>query len=118
MARQLVINPFKGYAEDERSILNDSLIETVKEFSSIDGAFVIRGNGIIETCGALLKTASQEEFELPRGLGARHHAAAGIISLADCIAVSVSESTGTVTVFRGGQIITEIEKQRNIGLKT
>jgi len=118
MTRQLVINPFKGYPKESRNILDNGLTETVKEFASIDGAFIIHGDGIIESCGTFLKTASQEEFELPRGLGARHHSAAGITLLADCIAITVSESTGTVTVFRGGQIITEIERQRSIGVKT
>ena len=117
MTRQLVINPFKGYPPEHRNLLDESLTETVKEFSSIDGAFIIQGDGVIESCGAYLKTASQEEFELPRGLGARHHAAAGITSLADCMAIAVSESTGTVTVFRSGQIMTEIERRRKIGEK-
>jgi len=118
MTRQLVINPFKGYTREDRNIMNDNLVETIKEFSTIDGAFIIRGDGIIESCGTYLKTASQLDFELPRGLGARHHSAAGITSLAECIAITVSESTGTVTVFRGGQIVTEIERQRSIGTKT
>jgi len=118
MTRQLVINPFQGYPREERNILNDNLVETIKEFSTIDGAFIIHGDGIIESCGTYLKAASQPEFELPRGLGARHHSAAAITSLADCIAITVSESTGTVTVFRGGQIVTEIERQRSIGVKT
>lgn len=117
MTRQLVINPFQGYPREDRNILNADLMETIKEFSSIDGAFIIHGDGVVESCGTYLKTASQEEFELPRGLGARHHSAAGITSLADCIAITISESTGTVTVFRGGQILTEIERQRSIGTK-
>jgi DNA integrity scanning protein DisA with diadenylate cyclase activity len=117
MTRQLVINPFRGYGPEDRNVLDHRLDETIKEFSSIDGAFVIRGQGTIESCGTYLKTASQEEFELPRGLGARHHAAAGITSLTDCLAITVSESTGAVTVFRAGQIITEIERQRSIGAK-
>jgi DNA integrity scanning protein DisA with diadenylate cyclase activity len=41
MTRQLVINAFKGYPRENRNILDESLTETVKEFSSIDGAFVI-----------------------------------------------------------------------------
>lgn len=115
MTRQLVLNPFQGYPEKDRNILDESFEETVKEFSTIDGAFIIRGDGVVETCGAYLKTASQKEFELPRGLGARHHAAAAITAVTDGIAVVVSESTGTVTIFRSGKILTEIEKPRRIG---
>jgi hypothetical protein len=72
-----------------------------------------RGDGVMETCGAYIRTASQEEFELPRGLGARHHAAAAITAVTDSTAVTVSESTGSVTIFRGGRIITEIQKPRS-----
>ena len=114
LSRQLILNPFRGYPEQERNILDRRLTETVKELSTIDGAFIVRGDGVIETCGALLKTASQFEYELPRGLGARHHAAAAITALTDSVAVTVSESTGTVTVFRGGRILTELEKPRDL----
>lgn len=117
LTRQLVLNPFKGYPPSERNILDYSLEETVKELSTLDGAFIIQGDGVIETCGAYIRTASQEEFELPRGLGARHHAAAAITAVTDCIAVTVSESTGSVTIFRAGRIVTEIQKPRSTGGK-
>lgn len=115
LTRQLILNPFKGYPKEDRNILSASLEETIKELASIDGAFIIRGDGLIESCGTYLKTASQEEYELPRGLGTRHHAAAAITSVTNSVSVTVSESTGTVTVFSHGAIITEIEKPRSIG---
>jgi len=115
LTRQLILNPFKGYPEENRNILDHSLEETIKELAAIDGAFIVRGDGVIESCGTYLKSASQEEFELPQGLGTRHHAAAAITSLTESIAVTVSESTGTVTIFRRGAIVTEIEKPRSIG---
>jgi len=116
LTRQLILNPFQGYPEEQRNILDHSLEETVKELASIDGAFIIRGDGVIEACGTYLKTASQDDFELPRGLGSRHHAAAAITAVTDSISITVSESTGTVTIFRAGRIITEIEKPRNISI--
>lgn len=115
LTRQLILNPFRGYPEQHRNILDSSLKETIKELASIDGAFVIRGDGVVESCGTYLKIASQQEFEMPQGLGARHHAAAAITAVTESIAVTVSESTGTVTIFRRGAIITEIEKPRTIG---
>jgi len=111
LTRQMILNPFHGYPEEQRNILDESLEETVKELAALDGAFLVRGNGVIETCGGFLRTASQGEFDLPQGLGARHHAAAAITSVTDSIAVTVSQSTGTVTIFRSGQVITEIEKE-------
>ena len=115
LTRQFMLNPFQGYPEENRNILDHSLEETVKELAALDGAFVIRGDGVIESCGTYLKTASQEEFELPQGLGARHHAAAAITAVTDSISVTVSESTGTITIFRGGTVLTEIEKPRSLG---
>jgi len=110
LTRQLILNPFHGYREEERNILDPAIEETVKEMSTLDGAFVISGAGVIETCGAYLKTASQQEYDLPRGLGARHQAAAAITAVTDSMAITVSASTGTVTVFRRGGIVMEIEK--------
>jgi len=114
LSRQLILNPFQGYPEERRNILDPSLEETVKEFASLDGAFVIHGHGAIETAGRLLKTTSHEDYRLPQGLGARHHAAAAISALSEAVAVTVSESTGTVTVFQAGKIVTEIEKPRSL----
>ena len=45
-------------------------------------------------------------------VGARHHAAAGITAVTRATAVTVSESTGNVMVFRGGKAILEVEKIR------
>jgi len=118
LTRQLVLNPFKGYPPEERNILDYSLEETVKELATLDGAFIISGDGVMETCGSYVRTASQEEYELPRGLGARHHAAAAITAVTSSLAVTVSESTGSVTIFRGGRIVTEIQKPRSTGQKS
>jgi diadenylate cyclase len=117
LTRQLILNPFHGYPPDERNILDPALEETIKEMSALDGAFIISGKGVIETCGAYLKIASQQEYDLPRGLGARHHAAAAITAVTDSIAMTVSASTGTVTVFRHGGIVTEIEKPGAVDLR-
>jgi len=117
LTRQLVLNPFKGYPPEERNMLDYSLEETVKELATLDGAFIVRGDGVMETCGTYIRTTSQPDFELPRGLGARHHAAAAITAVTDAIAVTVSESTGSITIFRSGRIITEIQKPRSTGEK-
>ncbi len=106
---QLVLNPFKGYPEEERNVLDPNLTETVKEFCAIDGAFLIRGDGVIEAAGAFLHPGLPHE-ELPMGLGARHAAAAGITAVTNSVAITVSASNGTVRVFRKGKIVIEIER--------
>ncbi len=105
----MVINPFQGYPEEERNILDYRLKETVKEFSSIDGAFIFREDGVILASGRHLD-ASGENIEIPLGLGSRHRAAAGITSLTDALAIVISEETGGVRIFHHGKIFMEIEK--------
>jgi len=105
----MVINPFQGYPEEERNILDPRLKETVKEFSSIDGAFILREDGVILAAGRHLD-ASGENIEIPLGLGSRHRAAAGITSLTDALAIVISEETGGVRIFHHGKIFMEIEK--------
>jgi diadenylate cyclase len=105
----MVINPFQGYPEEERNILDPRLKETVKEFSTIDGAFIFREDGVILAAGRHLD-ATGESVEIPLGLGSRHRAAAGITSLTDALAIVVSEETGGVRIFHHGKIFTEIEK--------
>lgn len=109
-SRQLVINPFHGYPEEQRNIMDPALRETIKEFSAIDGAFVIRGDGIIEAAGRHLNAAP--ENDLPPGLGSRHVAAAGITEVSAAISFAISESTGSVTVLRDGRVFMQISKSR------
>ena len=107
--QQNIIIPFKGYTEKQRNILSNRMKDTVKEFSTIDGAFVIKGNGVIVSAGTTLRPNISGE-ELPQALGTRHSTAAAITASTKSIAITLSESTGTVRVWRKGQMITEIER--------
>jgi diadenylate cyclase len=108
-ADQLVLNPFQGYPEERRNILDSRIMESVKEFCAIDGAFIIRSDGVILAAGAFLRPPIQGE-ELPSGLGARHAVAASMSASTGAIVVTLSESTGTVRIFKGGRMVTEIER--------
>ena len=107
--KQLVINPFYGYKEEDRNILNPFMDETVKEFASIDGAFIIKGDGVIESAGSFIH-APNHDYQLPGGLGTRHSAGAAISLVTDCLAVVISASGRQVTLFRRGQMLPLIEK--------
>ncbi|HET6484795.1 MAG TPA: diadenylate cyclase [Spirochaetia bacterium] len=107
--RQMVINPFHGYGPEEKSILDPSLEETVKEFSTIDGAFVIRGDGVIMSAGTFLRP-ERSAPSLPSGLGARHAAAAALSQITASLAVVVSQSTGRVSLFKGGGLVMSLGK--------
>ncbi|MBD3421307.1 MAG: hypothetical protein GF398_14420 [Chitinivibrionales bacterium] len=107
--RQLIINPFRGYSEAERNIMDPGLDETIKEFASIDGAFIITGDGIVLSAGSYLRSQAEVE-SLPSGFGARHAAAAAITATTSALAVTISESTGTVTLFKSGSILMSLTK--------
>lgn len=109
LSRQMIMNPFKGYDDEERNILSGALKETIREFSTMDGAFVIADDGTVLAAGRYLG-GTIDESTLPRGLGSRHIAAAGITGLTKALAFVISESSGDVRIFKDGQIIMHIEK--------
>lgn len=109
LAKPLVLNPFFGYKEEDRNILNPFMDETVKEFSLLDGAFMIRGDGVLVSAGSLIH-APEYHHSLPGGLGSRHAAAAAVSLATQCISIVVSSSTGQVTVFRRGVLLPIIER--------
>jgi diadenylate cyclase len=110
LIKPLVLNPFYGYKEEDRNILNPFMDETVKEFSSIDGAFIIRGDGVVQSAGSLIQ-ATDSDHALPSGLGSRHAAAAAVSVATQCISIVVSSSTGQVTLFRRGVMLPLTDKK-------
>ena len=99
-----MINPFRGYPEEERNILDPTLNETIKEFATIDGAFILDSEGVIHSAGTYL-LPGDVDVELPSGLGTRHRAAAAITKVTNCISIVISESTGQITFFKKGEPI-------------
>lgn len=108
-SRSLVLNPFHGYPESERNILDPKVEDTIKEFSAIDGAFVVRGNGVVLASGVQLVPRADAP-QLLNGLGTRHAAAAAITASTDAVAIVISQSTGTISVFKSGQLITDLHR--------
>jgi DNA integrity scanning protein DisA with diadenylate cyclase activity len=117
-SRELVVNPFQGHPESERNVLDPAVEETIKEFSVLDGAFVVRGDGVVLTAGTHL-VPDGGYVALSGGLGTRHAAASGITASTAAVSVCVSQSTGTVTVFKNGHLIADIQRpgdRRHIGI--
>lgn len=108
-SRQLVLNPLQGHPEAGRNILSLELEETLKEFATIDGAFVVRGDGVVLAAGVQLQAKPGRPLDLPAGLGTRHAAAAAITGSTNAVAFAISQSTRTVTVFKSGRILTQIQ---------
>jgi len=107
-SRQITFNPFKGYDDKRKNITDPEVKESIKEFAQIDGAFVIRADGTVNACGRLL-LMPKGEVQILKGYGARHNAAAYITKQTSAIAIVVSESSGTVTVFKKGRVIFSFE---------
>jgi DNA integrity scanning protein DisA with diadenylate cyclase activity len=107
-ARQLVPNPFQGHAEELRRLTNPDLQDALIELAKLDGAFVLRGDGLIQTAGTFLAPATGP-VDLPAGLGARHVAAAATTARTTATAVVVSETDGNVRVFAQGKLVLQLD---------
>ncbi len=106
-SRPLSYNPFeKSHVHVGDPIVNVML----KEFSRLDGAFVISDSGKIVSAYRYLEP-SAEGVDIPKGLGTRHMAGGAITRDTNSIAVILSESDGMVRAFKGGELILEIDPE-------
>lgn len=103
-SKQFVLNPFHGHLEEERQITNEGLRGNIKEFAQLDGAFLISGNGVVEAAGRYI-TVDMSRVSIPGGLGSRHSSIAGITLVTRSIGIVVSQSGGTISVFKDGTIV-------------
>jgi DNA integrity scanning protein DisA with diadenylate cyclase activity len=112
-SHSLGFDPVKGYQRKERSLFDPKVREGVKEIAQLDGAIIVSSDGVVEAACRRLKSTSTATLSLSPGLGTRHWAAATISKSTASIAIAVSESNGTVRVFRNGEVFLRIEsKQR------
>ena len=120
-SRQLILNPFQGMSEAERNVLDPSIRDAIKTFAILDGAFVVREDGVVLAAGRYLQASGVRQSDgeapqgkvaasLPMGLGARHAAASAITIDTKAISIAVSQTSGTVRVFRDGEIILELSQ--------
>ena len=107
--RQLILNPLKGHTPAARSIHNPDFLETLRELAAMDGAFVVNRRGVVDSAGTYLD-APVGRGRLRPGLGARHAAALAITTVTDATAVVISASSGTVSVYDGGETALELER--------
>jgi len=107
-SRQLTLNPFQGYSEDEKNIMNPDVRHALHAFAVLDGAFIVREDGVVVAAGRYLNFDDEKDVDVPLGLGARHMAAAGISRDTEAIAIVVSQTSGSVRVFRHGKAALEL----------
>ena len=106
-SRQIILNPFEGHPPEARVITNPGLKENIKALAPLDGAFVISGDGFVESVGRYI-TVDSSNVTLPPGMGTRHNSVAAITSVTKAIGIVVSQSGGGITVFRDGRIVKKI----------
>lgn len=106
-SRQIILNPFEGHRPELRVVTNPGLSENIKALAQLDGAFVISGDGYVESVGRYI-TVDSSSVTLPPGMGTRHNSVAAITSVTNAIGIVVSQSGGGITVFRHGKILKKI----------
>lgn len=109
--KQLVLNPFKGHPKKDRNIHDNDFFETIREFTSLDGAFVVDNAGVVEKAGTYLNPPASKDTSMLKGFGARHAAAASLTAVTDALTIAVSESASTVSVFFGGSLILQLNRR-------
>jgi hypothetical protein len=108
-SRQLTLNPFAGISEAERNCMDPPIRDAIKTFAVLDGAFVIREDGVVLSAGRYLQVVSKD-VKVPMGLGARHTAAAAVTRETKAVSITVSQTTGTVRFFKEGDIVLELHQ--------
>jgi diadenylate cyclase len=108
-SRQLTLNPFAGMSEADRNCLDPPIRDAIKTFAVLDGAFIIREDGVVLSAGRYLQVIAKD-VKVPMGLGARHSAAAAVTQETKAVAITVSQTTGTVRCFKGGEIVLELHQ--------
>lgn len=108
VSRFLNFNPFRGYTRAERDIRDRKVREQIKEIAKLDGAILIGRDGIAEAACLYLDVPT-DGIGLSKGLGSRHLSAAAVSQSTKAISFCISQSSGTVRVFQGGELKLHIE---------
>ena len=107
----LGFDPVRGYGVNERQLTDAKVRESIKEIAQLDGALIVAADGsVVAACQYV--SAPAADITLSKGLGARHWAAAAISRATKAIAITVSESNGTVRLFQNGDVMLRIEPFR------
>ena len=103
-SRPAGFDPVRGYSRKERNLDDPRVREGIKEIAQMDGAIIVSADGVVEAACRYLD-CSAADVTLSKGLGARHWAAAAISRATNAVAVTVSQSNGTVRIFQNGEVV-------------
>ncbi len=105
-SKPMILDPLQGHPDEDKSIEDPNMRETIKELAQLDGAFVVSNAGVVLSAARYIDAAS-DSLNLPLGLGSRHMAGASISRQTNAVAVVVSESS-MVRMFDDGELVSEI----------
>ncbi len=110
LANQSDLSFYESTGDKIDAALSSRLIENIffKNSPLHDGALIIEGN-IIKAARCVLPVTEQDD--LPAHYGMRHRAAIGITESSDCLAISVSEETGKISLAKGGKIFSDLSRE-------
>ena len=109
MSRPLNFNPFRGYSRKERDIRDKKVREQIKDIAQLEGAIIIRRDGIAEAACMLIDAPTDGVVGMSKGWGTRHWAGAAISKKTKAVAIVVSQSSGRVVIFQNGMVMLQIE---------
>ncbi|GHT24116.1 hypothetical protein FACS189419_08850 [Planctomycetales bacterium] len=112
MSRPAGFDPVRGYKRHERQIFDTKVREGVKEIAQLDGAIIISADGTVEAAARIVESNVTAMLTLSPGLGARHWAAAAISKMTSALAITVSQSSGTVRIFQNGEVVLRVESRQ------
>ncbi|MHC4180175.1 MAG: DNA integrity scanning protein DisA nucleotide-binding domain protein [Planctomycetota bacterium] len=101
-------DPVKGYHRKERNLYDARVREGIKEIAQMDGAIIVSADGTVEAACRYVD-CSAADVTLSKGLGSRHWAAAAVSRATNAVAVTVSQTNGTVRIFQNGEVVLRVE---------
>lgn len=107
-SRQLIPNPLHGHSSQYRDVTIPAVQVSLIELSKLDGAFVIRADGIIQSAATFL-SPGLADVSLPTGLGSRHMTAASVTARSNALAFVISATDGRLRIFKDGSIVSTRE---------
>ena len=105
--KQLIINPFQTL-DKKIKITDTSIKETVKEFSQLDGVFVIDQEGNIISSGTYIDIDTSNLDSSYSGFGTKHRSCLALTKETNAIAIVVSESGGSIRILKKGKVVLKI----------
>ncbi len=102
----LFMNPFEGQPEGKRNIKDKWLRDTLKEYARLDGAVIIDDEGVVQAAGVYINADTRNVDVMIEGT--RHATAAAITHQTRALAVTVSEKTGMIILFKSGKPLLKV----------